>query len=82
MKISRFKSINYHTFVFFAIISTSFVVFFKTAPIYYADSASYLNMELIRSAGYSVFVKLFSFVFGIHQIVALTYFQFFLVEKD
>lgn len=75
-KMSKYINLDY--FLYFFILLICFIFFIKTGPIYYPDSDGYLNMWLIRSIGYTLFIAFFKLVFGENYIPFLLFAQFLL----
>ena len=63
--------------IFYAVtILFVFVFFIKTEVLYSPDSSGYLEMSIIRSCGYPLFIALHKFIFGQYFISALLLSQF------
>jgi hypothetical protein len=72
------KYINLEYSLYFFILLICLIFFIRTGPIYYPDSDGYLNMWLIRSCGYPLFIAFFKLVFGAGYISFLLLAQFLL----
>ena len=73
-----FLKLNFE-FLFYAIIILLTLIFFiKTDPIYYSDSGGYLDISLIRSCGYPLYISLHKFIFGNNFITYLLLSQYIL----
>ncbi len=72
-----FEFLNIERLIYFLIITISFVFFIKNGVIYYPDSEGYLQMSLIRSCGYPLFINFFKTVFGENYISVLIFAQYF-----
>jgi len=60
----------------FSIYLLVFLIVIQAPAIYYPDSQGYLNMDIIRSPGYPMFLMFLKYCFGIYFKTGLVIIQY------